>query len=332
MLKAAGIMSPKTRRSTGERRTVRERRAKGGELVQTDASPFEWLGGGPPYALHGFQDDATGDILGLYLCEHECLQGYFEAFRAVLQGYGVPEALYADRIGIYFVNTKKPEHGTIEEQLAGKTVDKTQFGHIAETLGCELIPAGSPQAKGRIERLWETLQSRLPVWFALNDVTTMVKANAALPRFITEFNQRFHREAACQDETAFAPVPEGFDLDTLLAAKYSRKTDACGCFSFQNYTFQVDSPRPPVKKTIVFLFSEKIGFKAYYDKKYYGVKFLEFLNKDKPSHLPEVTKRLIHDSFLADVKTPELACKAARAGERFARELKRFRGEGIARY
>ena len=55
-------------------------------------------------------------------------------------------------------------------------------------------------------------------------------------------------------------------------------------------------------------------------------------NKDKPSHLPEVTKRLIHDSFLADVKTPELACKAARAGERFARELKRFRGEGIARY
>ena len=311
ILKAAGIMSPKTRRSTGERRTVRERRAKVGELVQTDASPFDWLGRGPQYALHGFQDDATGDILVLYLCEHECLQGYFEAFRAVLQGYGVPEALYADRIGIYFVNTKKPEHWTIEEQLAGKTLDTTQFGHIAETLGCELIAAGSPQAKGRIERLWETLQSRLPVWFALNGVATMEQANAALPRFIAEFNRRFHRKAACQDETAFAPVPAGFDLDTLLAAKYTRKTDACGCFSFQNYTFQVDSPRPPVKKTIVFLFSEKIGFKAYYDKKYYGVKFLEFLNKDKSSHLPEVTKRLIHDSFFADVKVPELAGKAA---------------------
>ena len=311
VLKGAGIASPKTRRSAGERRTMRERRAKFGELVQTDASPFDWLGLGVPCALHGYQDDATGDILGLYFCEHECLQGYFEAFRAVLQGYGAPEALYADRIGIYFVNARKPEHWTIEEQLAGKTLDKTQFGHIAQTLGCELIPAGSPQAKGRIERLWETLQSRLPVWFALNGIATMEQANAALPRFIKEFNQKFHREPSCRTETAFAPVPADFDLDTLLAAKYNRKTDNCGCFSFHNYTFQIDSPSPLAKKNIVFLFSEKIGFKAYYDKKYYRVKFPEFLNKDKKSHLPQVTRRLIHDSFFASVKTPELAGKAA---------------------
>jgi transposase len=291
ILKKAGMSSPQTRRSGGERRTMRERRAKFGELVQTDATPFDWFGCGVQYALHGFQDDATGDILGLYLCEHECLQGYFEAFRAVLNDYGVPEALYADRIGIYFVNTKKPENWSIEEQLAGKTLDKTQFGLIAEKLGCDLIPAGSPQAKGRIERLWETLQSRLPVWFAMNGITTMAEANAALPRFIREFNHRFHHEPACQKETAFAPVPADFDLDTLLAAKYSRKTDTCGCFSFQNYTFQVDSPKPPVKKTIVFLFSEKIGFKAYYDKRYYDVKFPEFLNKGKKSYLPQVTKR-----------------------------------------
>jgi hypothetical protein len=151
-----------------ERRTMRERRAKVGELLQTDVTPFDWFTLGVSYALHGFQDDATGDIPGLYLCEHECLQGYFEAFRAVLHGYGVPEALYVDRIGIYFVNTKKPENRSIEEQLAGKTLDKTQFGLIAETLGCCLISTGSPQARGRIERLWETLQSRLPVWFALN--------------------------------------------------------------------------------------------------------------------------------------------------------------------
>jgi hypothetical protein len=94
---------------------------------------------------------------------------------------------------------------------------------------------------------------------------------------------------ACRNETAFAPLPAGFDLDTLLAAKYNRKTDNCGCFSFHTYTFQVDSLRPPVKRHIVFLFSEKIGFKAYYDKKYYGVKFLDFLNKGKKSYLPQVT-------------------------------------------
>jgi transposase len=307
ILKEAGITSPKTRRSGGARRTRRERRARFGELVQTDATPFDWFGTGVRYALHGFQDDASGDILGLYLCEHECLQGYFEAFRAVLQGYGVPEALYADRIGVYFVNTKKPENWSIEEQVVGKTLDKTQFGFVAERLGCQLIPAGSPQAKGRIERLWETVQSRLPVWFALNGITAMVKANTALPRFIREFNQRFHREPVCQDDTAFAPLPADFDLDTLLAVKYHRKTDTCGCFSFQNYTFQVDSPKPPVKKNIVFLFSEKIGFKVYYDKTYHEVKFPEFLNKGRKTHLPQVTKRLIYDSFFSDVKAPEFA-------------------------
>jgi hypothetical protein len=156
-------MSPKTRRSAGARRTARERRAGFGELLQTDATPFDWFGRGVPYTLHGFHDDAIGEILGLYLCERECLHGYLEAFRAVLWNYGAPEALYADRIGIYFVNTKKPENWTVEEQLAEKTLDKTQFGHVADVLGRELIPAGSPQAKGRIERLWETLQSRPPV-------------------------------------------------------------------------------------------------------------------------------------------------------------------------
>jgi hypothetical protein len=171
------------------------------------------------------------------------------------------------------------------------------------------MPAGSPQAKGRIERLWETLQSRLPVWFALNGIAGMKQANAALPRFIREFNRRFHRESACQDRTAFVPLPADFDLDTLLAAKYSRKTDNCGCFSFQNDTFQVDSPKPPARKNIVFLFSEKIGFKAYYDKTYHDVKFPELVNKGKKSHLPQVTKRLIYDSFFASVKDRDAAAR-----------------------
>jgi hypothetical protein len=165
-----------------------------------------------------------------------------------------------------------------------------------------LFPREDEQAKGRTERLWETLQSRLPVWFALNGIAAAEQANAALPRFIKEFNRRFRREPACRDRTAFVPLPADFDLDTLLAAKYSRKTDSCGCFSFQNYTFQVDSPRPPAKKNIVFLFSEKIGFKAYYDKTYHDVKFPAFLNKDKKSHLPQVAKRLVYGSFFASVK------------------------------
>jgi transposase len=254
ILKQAGITSPKTRRNGGG----------GGSGGQRSASWFKRM----PRCLTGLGLAFTMPYTDFRMtpqetywgctCAHTSVdRGILRAFRAVLPGYGVPEARYANRTGVYFVNTKKAEHWTVEEQVVGKTLDKTQFGFIAEKLGCQLIPAGSPQAKGRIERLWETLQSRLPVWFALNGITTMVKANAVLPRFIREFNQRFRREPACQDDTAFAPLPAGFGLDTLLTAKYHRKTDTCGCFSFQNYTFQVNSPKPPVKKNIVFLFSEK---------------------------------------------------------------------------
>jgi transposase len=306
ILKGAGIVSPKTHRMSGERHDMRPRRPKFGELVQTDASPFDWFGTGVSSALHGFQDDATGDILGLYFCENECLQGYFEAFRPVLTNFGAPQALYADRIGVYFVNTKHPENWTIEEQLAGKTLDKTQFGIIAEKLGSDIIPAGSPQAKGRIESLWQTLQSRLTQYFVMHDIKDIASANAILPKFSNEFNKKFHREPENKIETGFAPIPKDYDLDTLLTAKYERKTDACSCFSFQNYTFQIDSKRPIIKKKIVFMFSEKLGFKAYYNKTYYDVKFLDFLNKDKKSHLPQVTKRLIHDCYFASVKIPEL--------------------------
>jgi hypothetical protein len=181
-----------------------------------------------------------------------------------------------------------------------------------------LSPPEVPRPKGVSSGSGKREQSRLPVWFALNGITAMEQANVALPRFIREFNPRFHREPACQDDTAFAPLPPGFDLDTLLTAKYNRKTDNCGCFSFQNYTFQIDSLKPPIRKNIVFLFSEKIGFKAYYDKTYYDVKFPEFLNKGRQSHLPQVTKRLIHGSFFASVKSPELAGRGRR-GVKFSR-------------
>ena len=102
------------------------------------------------------------------------------------------------------------------------------------------------------------------------------------------------------------PLPAAFDLDTLLAVTYPPTTDNSGCFSFHHYTFPIDSAKPVVKKPIVFLFSEKTGFKAYYDKVYYEVKFLDFLNKDKRFPLPQVTGRLIYDCSFSGVKTPEL--------------------------
>jgi hypothetical protein len=104
-------------------------------MLQADATPFDWFGTGVRAALHGYMDEATGRLVGLYMCQNECLQGYLECVRQIVQKYGVPLDLYTDKAGLFFVNHKNPEHWTLDEQLAGKALGKTQFGAIADRLG-----------------------------------------------------------------------------------------------------------------------------------------------------------------------------------------------------
>lgn len=301
VLKKAGIESKRKHRTDGRQFTRRKRKEKPGELLQADATSFDWFGRGTRAALHGFIDDATGKITALYLCENECLMGYLEVLRTTLREYGVPEALYTDKAGVFYVNTKKEENWNLDEQLAGKTLDKTQFGRIADKLGMGLILAHTPQAKGRIERLWGTLQDRLPVWFKVNKISSIEEANAALPRFIAEYNKSFGVEPE-NTESAFTPVIVNDEMDKLLSVRHERVTDNCGCFSFQNFLFEIKSGRPLAKKRIVFLFSGKIGFQAMYEQKYYPVSVVGFANKRGDVHLPEVTRALLTRHYLADGK------------------------------
>jgi transposase len=119
VLKKAGITSKRKHRSEGRRFKRRMRRSAFGEMLQADASSYDWFGDGKRYALHGFIDDATGKITGLYFCQNECLMGYLEVLRQTLTKYGLPGELYADKAGIFFVNNKKEENWTVEEMLAG---------------------------------------------------------------------------------------------------------------------------------------------------------------------------------------------------------------------
>jgi transposase len=223
ILKNAGVTSKRKHRTEGKRFRRRNRRKAFGALIQADASSFEWFCDGKRYTLHGFIDDATGKIAGLYFCLNECLMGYLEVLRQTLTEYGIPGELYADKAGIFCVNTKKEENWTVQEQLAGKVLDKTQFGAIAEgRFGITMITAHTPQAKGRIERLWGTLQDRLPVWLKLEKITDMEQANRQLHRFIADFNGKFAIEPAVA-ETAFVPLGDtANDLDKLLAVRHER--------------------------------------------------------------------------------------------------------------
>ena len=300
ILKSAGITSKRKHRTEGRRFTSRRRRAAFGEMLQADATSYDWFGNGQRYALHGFIDDATGKITGLYFCKNECLMGYLEVLRQTLTEYGVPCELYADKAGIFNVNNKKEEHWTVEEMLAGKPLDKTQFGSIVEErLGITMLSAHTPQAKGRVERLWNTLQDRLPVWFKLEGVTEIEQANIAIKQFISDYNTRFSVEPL-KKETAFLPLDDENELDTLLSVRYERTTDNCGCFSFHNFMFQIDAKKPFAKKKILFLFSQKLNFMALYDKCYYPVTCLGLKNNKKISHIPDVVKILMQKVYFAD--------------------------------
>ena len=118
------------------------------------------------YSLHGYIDDATGIPLAIYMCENECLLGYLEITRQMLTSLGMPEIIYSDRFSVFFPPTSAKI--SIEEQFNGKTVPETQFQKILSKLHINLIADDSSHTKGRIERLWDTLQYRLITEFRIH--------------------------------------------------------------------------------------------------------------------------------------------------------------------
>ncbi len=260
----------KSKKAHGDKKIHRRRQRKEalGMLIQTDGTPYDWFGKGEKYSLHGYIDDATGRIIGLYMCEHECLLGYLEITRQMLENYGSPVALYSDQYSVFFPNKKQKL--TIEEELEGKETPTTQFKKIMDTLGIILIPASTSQAKGRIERLWETLQDRLTEEFKINGISTIEEANSFLPQYIKKYNERFEQEPKSL-ENKFIPVPSYIDLDYLLTAKLTRVIDNAGVFSIHNKKFQiVDNDIMPKAKVTIYM-SHKIGIVVEYNKKRYKV-------------------------------------------------------------
>ena len=213
--KAAGIAPTRRRRAPLHRRR-RLREAREGALVLVDASEHLWFGAAAPrVSLLGALDDATGRILSLHFRPHEDLHGYTELLRRLLTTHGVPCNLYGDRLGVFVRNDK---HWTLEEELAGQQ-SPTQFGQMLAELAVGFIAAHSPQAKGRIERLWETLQDRLVQELRLRIITTVETAEAFLSEFIADHNRRFALPAR---ETASAWRRAPRDLDRILACRYHR--------------------------------------------------------------------------------------------------------------
>ena len=272
ILKAAGIKSPRKHKSAKPHRS-RPRKEQEGLLAQMDASPFAWVAN-QKWSLHGAIDDATGKITGLYFFEEECLEGYFTITKQMICTCGIPVSIYADRHSI-FQSPKNPKL-SIEEELLGHNIAYTQFGRACQELGITLIPARSPQAKGRVERLWETLQDRLTIEMRLAGVTTIEEANLFLPVFINRFNKGF-AVIPKQSEPAYrkAILP----IDTILCRKVTRKLDGGSTFSYGGIKYQITSdgrvvPIAP-RETVAVLCSPSFGIKAEHNGRIFNVREYE---------------------------------------------------------
>ncbi|HEY6410433.1 MAG TPA: ISNCY family transposase [Ktedonobacteraceae bacterium] len=212
---------PESKRRKPVHRRRRKRYAQEGMLVQIDGSRHAWLGErGPWLSLIAAIDDATGKIIAGVFREQEDAQGYFLLVRQMVQRHGRPLALYHDRHGIFRQSRKEREADSLQEQFAGAH-EPTQFGRLLQELEITSIAARSPQAKGRVERLFGTLQDRLVIELRLAGASTREQADAVLQAYLPRFNAQFAVEPA-QGEPAYRPLPEALNLDTIFCFKYAR--------------------------------------------------------------------------------------------------------------
>ena len=232
LLRKNGLGSPRKRRAPAHRQR-RLRSARLGELVQLDGSPHDWLEGrGPRLTALGMQDDATGKILAAQFFPSETTFGYLCLLRQLLRRFGVPLAFYGDHSGIFVRND---DCWTVDEQLAGKR-QPTQFGRALEQLSVTFIAANSPQAKGRVERLWGVLQDRLTSELRLANAVDLSSANAVLRAFITDYNRRFARKPR-EMETAWRDAPE--NLDRICCFLHERVVSNDNVVQWEGRRFQL---------------------------------------------------------------------------------------------
>jgi len=213
---------------------LRERRACFGELIQIDGSPHDWFEGrAESGGLLVFIDDATGKVVQLRFVESESFFSYAQAAEEYFRRWGKPVAFYSDKNSIFRVN----------QPSAGSHDDLTQFGRAMLELDIQIICANSPQAKGRVERVIQTLQDRLPKEMRLRGISNLADGNAYLPEFMTDLNQRFAVEARSA-VNAHRRLTAKDDLARILTWQETRTLSKNLTLQFQKTVYQIQTERP----------------------------------------------------------------------------------------
>lgn len=230
LLQGSGLVARERPRKKHRRR--RERKPLAGMMLHIDGSKHQWFGDERWHDLIVILDDATSEIFHAQLVDEESSRTVMTGIREVVERQGVFCSLYSDRASHFFQTPK-----------AGEPVDRqalTQVGRALRELGIQLIPAYSPQARGRSERSFRTWQGRLPQELRIRNLTTPEAANRFLNRtYKGQFNKKFAVAAAETNETAFVPCSRS-DLDRVFSIQTERTVNRDNTVKFNNMILQID--------------------------------------------------------------------------------------------
>jgi transposase len=273
---------------------LRPRRACLGELVQIDGSPFDWFEGrAPKCSLLVLIDDATSRLLELFLAPQESMFSYGAAMTRYLRRQGKPLALYSDKHSIFRVTAAHAVSGT----------GLTQFGRAMQDLDIQIICANSPQAKGRVERVNQTLQDRLTKELRLREISTLDAANDYLPTYLSDFNLRFAvipRSA----EDRHRPLGPTDNLERIFSHQESRTLSKNLTVQYNKVVYQVQTTRPTyaLRSAPILVLENAQGAVTL---EYQG-KVLEHTVYDRQAHQSEIVSTKMLDAALATPRPPHI--------------------------
>jgi len=206
----------------------RPRCAYFGEMLQMDASVHPWFGD-TKTNLHIAIDDSTSQIVGAYFDEQESLNGYYHVFHQILTNYGIPAMFYTDRRTVFEYRNRKMDKSELDTY--------TQFSYACKQLGVEIKTTSIAQAKGRVERAFQTLQQRLPIVLRLAGITSIKEANIFLNSYIKEYNAKFALPIN-STKSVFEKQPDNETINLMLSVLTERNVDCGHCIKFQKHYYK----------------------------------------------------------------------------------------------
>lgn len=273
LLVKANVLNSDSSKPSHRRR--RKRSSSEGLMIQIDGSTHDWLCGRvDKMCLMGAVDDATGRLVYADFRPSEDQCGYIQMFRSICMNYGIPGSCYHDKHTIL----RSPKEATLEDQLDDKQ-PMSQVQRIMHALGIESIPANSPQAKGRIERIWKTLQDRLIKEMTLAGISNIQEANAFLVTFIKRYNEKFSKQAENQ-EPSWVAIEDNMDIDYYFSTLEQRIVNNDHTISWHSKIFQLENtkdtaPLPKAKVSVhttpegvnyIYLNKKRLEFKTIEEK------------------------------------------------------------------